>query len=453
VVYRTGKKLFNPQFGMFWALAYFGSILPLVYFKSGIIDPLFNLFIFIGLYYFINAKWLNDQKQFKNSTKSVINILKSGLFIGLAMLTKGPVAFLIFFLVIVVYWLLNKFRPFIGIFQLAFIALLSFGVLGIWLGLETIQNGPSFMKEFIIYQIRLFSTHDAGHAGFPGFHVIVLLFGCFPASVFAIRGFYRMKQDDPLQNDFRKWMIILFSVVLVLFSVVQSKIVHYSSLAYFPLTFLAALTIREILKQKIDFSRWILAGFIFIAVAIAGISMAIPFFGRNADALRPLFRNNIDALSSLNAPVNWTGWESVTGVLLLVVLTGFIYFIRKNKILPALQTAFIGTALVVMTGLIFFIGRIEMYTQNSHVEFAKSLEGKDGYIETSGFKSYVHLFYSKRKPPVNPQSYDLKWLVWESVDKDVYIVARKHLEEYWQGVPTMEQEGTGNGYVFFKRKK
>ena len=37
-------------FGMLWALAYVGSILPHLYFRSGIIDPWFNLFIFLGLH-------------------------------------------------------------------------------------------------------------------------------------------------------------------------------------------------------------------------------------------------------------------------------------------------------------------------------------------------------------------------------------------------------------------
>ena len=61
----------------------------------------------------------------------------------------------------------------------------------------------------------------------------------------------KMKPEKKFQQDFRIWMIILFWVVVVLFSIVQSKIVHYSSLAYFPLNFLSALVISNILEDKI----------------------------------------------------------------------------------------------------------------------------------------------------------------------------------------------------------
>ena len=43
----SGKKLYDEKFGLIWALAYMGSFLPHLYFKSGIIDPFFNFFIFL----------------------------------------------------------------------------------------------------------------------------------------------------------------------------------------------------------------------------------------------------------------------------------------------------------------------------------------------------------------------------------------------------------------------
>jgi 4-amino-4-deoxy-L-arabinose transferase-like glycosyltransferase len=48
VLYRIGDQLRGRVFGMVWVLAYIGSILPHLYFRSGIIDPWFNLFIFLG---------------------------------------------------------------------------------------------------------------------------------------------------------------------------------------------------------------------------------------------------------------------------------------------------------------------------------------------------------------------------------------------------------------------
>ena len=45
-LYEMGRNLRSDRFGFLWALCMAGSFLPLVYFKSGIIDPVFNYFIF-----------------------------------------------------------------------------------------------------------------------------------------------------------------------------------------------------------------------------------------------------------------------------------------------------------------------------------------------------------------------------------------------------------------------
>jgi 4-amino-4-deoxy-L-arabinose transferase-like glycosyltransferase len=47
-VYNVGRRYFDKTFGIWWALLFASSILPQLYFKSGIIDPVFNYFIFIS---------------------------------------------------------------------------------------------------------------------------------------------------------------------------------------------------------------------------------------------------------------------------------------------------------------------------------------------------------------------------------------------------------------------
>ena len=70
-------------------------MLPFIYFKSGIIDPWFNLFIFLGIYHFTLILGHSLQSQWFDR----INIRLSGFFIGLGIFTKGPVALLVFGLV------------------------------------------------------------------------------------------------------------------------------------------------------------------------------------------------------------------------------------------------------------------------------------------------------------------------------------------------------------------
>ena len=49
VIYNISNRLFDEHFALFWVLTYLGSILPHFYFKTAIIDPLFNLFMFLGI--------------------------------------------------------------------------------------------------------------------------------------------------------------------------------------------------------------------------------------------------------------------------------------------------------------------------------------------------------------------------------------------------------------------
>ena len=71
-LHKFGTYYKNPKFGLIWALAYWGSILPFLYFKSGIIDPWFNFFIFSALFYFY--KFLNEQTLNRESNLSLIHI-------------------------------------------------------------------------------------------------------------------------------------------------------------------------------------------------------------------------------------------------------------------------------------------------------------------------------------------------------------------------------------------
>src|SRR6185312_17024124 len=103
---------------------------------------------------------------------------------------------------------------------------------GLWFVAEVITGHSNIISQFIDYQLRLFKTPDSGHGGPFYFHIIILLIGCFPASIFALRGMSSEMKDDEKGREASLWMGILFWVTLVLFSIVKTKIIHYSSLCY-----------------------------------------------------------------------------------------------------------------------------------------------------------------------------------------------------------------------------
>ena len=458
LLYNFGRKLYHHRFGVIWAGVYMGTVLPFLYFKSGIIDPILNLFIFLGLYYFILFYWKKDGfKGIELSKNQWVYLFWSGFFIGMGILTKGQVAYMIAALTFFVYWVYQRFRFYVNVPEFLFFTVAATLVTFTWYGIETAKNGTWFIEEFNRYQYRLFSTPDAGHKGFPGYHFVVLLVGCFPASIFAIRSFFSLPADEyDYQKDFRRWMKYLFWVVLILFTIVKSKIVHYSSMCYFPLSFLASVVIYHLIEGRLSLNRWMKGGLIGIGGLFIFATVAMPFLAMNIELIEPLFSKDPFAKANLEAAVNWNGTEILPGVLLLTIL---ILFLRWEKLQAekGYQFLFGGTAVFVFLTLIFFIKRIEGYSQRAAVDFFVEVSDEDAYVMTHGYKSYVDLFYFNKAKDNDPdfETREAKrdWFLTGPVDKDVYIVTKINKTKELVALPDLEEIGRKNGFVFYKRGK
>jgi 4-amino-4-deoxy-L-arabinose transferase-like glycosyltransferase len=458
LIYNIGRKLYNHQFGLIWTLAYFGSVLPFLYFKSGIIDPVLNFFIFLGMYFFILFYWKKDRFEHITLNKNKWTyLILAGLAIGLGILTKGQVAYLIAILTMFVYWVYQRFRFYVNVPQFLLFTLAAAAITFTWYGLEFMKNGPWFINEFNRYQYRLFSTPDAGHKGFPGYHFAVLLVGCFPASIFAIRSFFRFKVDNEAayQKDFRLWMKFLFWVVLILFTIVKSKIVHYSSMCYFPLTYLAAFVIYNHINGQIKLNNWMRGGLIGVASLYILVVVAMPILGQDPSRLAPLFDDPF-AVANLEAQVNWTGWEVIPGIVLLGILIVSIRSFNRKQWNRGLAVLFGGTAIFVMLTLIFFIKRIEGYSQRAAIEFFESKKEEDCYVVSHGYKTYANLFYGKKQPvekevAMNDKNAWKQWCLTGPIDKDVYVITKIHRVPELENIEGLTEVYNKNGFVVFKR--
>ncbi len=421
-VYHIGKSLRGVRLGLLWAMCLGCSILPFLYFKSGIIDPWFNLFIFLSIVYFIEAE--------KNVSLWNKKLIIAGIFCGLAILTKGPVGYLL----IALTWFFSGIRnqesgirnqisaknnqkkdsSFIihhssvdlilsSLKRFIFFSIIAVVTALTWFGADILMNGTWFVKTFIEYNLRLAKTEDAGHGGFLGYHFVVILIGCFPMSVFGIGAFFKEKFPFSKLNNFERWMKTLFLVVIILFSLVQSKIVHYSSLCYLPLSFLSASVLyNEKLKTKNEkyFSFFVFSFSLIIGGLLAVVTILLPFVGQHTDILKPFFKKDIFAQANLEAHVNWSGWESLCGIFLIIILWLFLKkgeAEKKNFLNRRTLILFIGTAIFVQSVLIFFVPNIEAYSQRAAIEFYESKSNENCTIETYGFKSYAHLFYAQKK--------------------------------------------------------
>ena len=446
LIYNVGKKLRDHQFGILWSLVYFGTILPHLYFKSGIIDPWFNFFIFSSVYCLIQSAFNTQQKRSSTSW-----IIAGGIFLGLAVLTKGPAAILIVGLTFLTCWVMKKFRKVISFPNLIHYGVATLLITGIWFGINYLQRGDKFLIDFTVRQWELLTSADAGHKGFFLFHFVMILFGCFPASVFLIRAFWGRTDEDEKLNLFKKWMAVLFWVVLILFTLVKTKIVHYSSLCYYPLSFLAAWSLYNIVTGKWKMERWmrillVVTSFPFIVAPIGAA-----WVGQHIDKVSPYVKvEDIDA--DITANVAWSGWEFLPGLLLLIVVVLSLIWFKQQKNRRAIYLLFIGTAVYMQISLFFFIGRVEGYSQRAPIEFWQSHADEDCYMTTYHYASYTQYYYGKARPYPNKNYTDKDWLLTGDVDKKVYIICQfRHKADLERELPDAKYLYSKNGFYFYER--
>lgn len=458
-VYHTGKKIMNEKMAQWWVLMFAASWLPHLYFKSGIIDPTFNLFIFLS---FVQVHLL------RSSPTPWRHVLLAGLLLGMAAITKGPAAILIAMLSLGVYVLINRGLNGYKIKHLLVLAVMAAVPALVWIAVTTGVHGATygkwFLNEFVTYQIRLFSTEDSDHGGPFIYHFIVLLAGCFPASIFLFQYIDRRNESRRLPHDFTKWMWILFWVVLLLFSIVKTKIVHYSSLCYFPLTYLAALQLYRMSHDGKRMKTGVKYTLLSIGTLLGLVIAALPLVGIYKAELTPYIADNF-AVANLRAAVPWSITESAWGLLYVAGIWVAVIMMRNNfrKGMAVLCTVQI---VMIQVAILHFTPKVEAYSQRAAIEYFESLADKDVYVHPLGYKSYANLFYTNKRPNTSKEYQGMRtdkdgrqtpepnqhWLLYGKTDKPTYFISKINDSIKYSQMPELEMTGSKNGFVFFRKK-
>ena len=439
--YFIGKKHFSAKFGLMWSLIFFATILPHIYFKSGIIDPVFNYFIFMSIYFMMLV--ISGDHENKMRLAFI-----AGLFSGLSVITKGPVGFLLLGLTLLVYLIIKKFKPFP---KVKFIAGFFFGLLVIiftWLGVEFYNNGTAIIQKFIEYQAELFSSDVAGHAQPFYYHFVVVFFGCFPISILALPLLFKRRWN--VSFDFHTWMLCLFWVVLILFSIVTTKIIHYSSMTWIPLSFMAALTVYEVSLGEYYFKKSIRIAFITLGVLIGTAILAVPIILMNKEILTSRMEGGF-ALDSLSQSIPWSGFEISSGLIFIAGIILAAVYLKKNKIVHFVMTMTGTTTIALLLAQFMIIPKVEQITQGAAISYYKDLKGKDCYVECYGFKSYAQYFYKEQKPGLRPIQKTSAWFLEGKIDKPLYLITKSDylaLDE-WNNFKLIKNKG---GFRLYKRE-
>ncbi len=476
LIYTTGRRYFKGHIAHWWVLSYLGAITPHFYFKTGLIDPVFNFFIFLSI--------LEFYKVIKISTTSYNanrHFLMAGVYTGIAILCKGPVALLVGLLVLFSMVFAKRMVWFFTIGNVLIYLAATGLVSAIWFIPETLKNGPYFLIEFIAYQLGLFSQNVAGHEQPFYYHTLVLLFGCFPISIIALAGWKKNEFYTYPENLFRTTMLCLFWVVLILFSIVRTKIVHYSSLCWLPLTFLSAYSIESINHQIFKFKWYFKVSIVVVGMLLSAAFIAFPLImAYNRQWLLNLIKDDFSK-ANFAANVPWGAGDAVPGVLLIIVLAVFVINLFRQKPVQTFGALLMGNVLVIWMLSISFTGKIEQHTQGAAIKFFESVKQENCYIFNAGYKTYAHYFYAATRPLkymdglnlLNEKYYRQKgktsylqlseaekaelddlqkhWLINGVVDRNVYFIVKSDDREDIPEFKNLKEIYNQNGFVVYKR--
>jgi hypothetical protein len=324
---------------------------------------------------------------------------------------------------------------------------------GFWFAVLLVNGDAHIIKEFIEYQIRLFRTEDADHGGSFFYHFIILFIGCFPAAALSLLSMRKTDNESGYARFFHLRMQILFWVTLILFSIVKTKIIHYSSLCYFPLTYMGALSFYHIALDKKANPLWnkiiqVVTGLLFVIalIAVTKIDLVKEWL------LKPGRIHDEFARGNLHATVIWSGWEIFPGLVLLSGIILFIVFHKKNYL--SLLFLFLASLISVNMATVMIAPKVEGYSQRAAIEFYISKQNEKCIVEPLGFKSYAHLFYAQRLQQFSGIEENMIFTVPLPKDVNVYAVIKtQDADAYEKKYSQLKRLYDKNGFVFYKLQR
>lgn len=403
LVFVLGCYIRSAGFGLLWALLFGLGLLPVILGKFGLIDPTFNFFVLSSLFCLFAADESRRQDGRQDQPIPKLKWLPGGYFslaallLGFAVLVKGPLALAIVVPSFTVYKLVVP-RPPISLLAGVLGLLGTLLVAGSWFALETFAHGTGFVTEFVNYQLRITGTND-GHPGFPFFHTLIFIFGCFPFSVFVVRGF--RQRVHYRERRFQLLALILFVLVLLLFElVVKTKLVHYSLLLQVPGAFLAARILYRCWHGQSRLHPLELIALGLIGLLLAAPMLLVPYLGTNPALLDSLLKDPV-ARAYLSTPVDW-GWSTfVPGIWLLFITILTIALALSKRDRAAINGLILGAGITANLVWAVFLARVDAYVSTPMVRYIDRV-GRSP-LAFYGPLTYLPPFYAGRAI-ANPNS-------------------------------------------------
>ncbi len=392
--YHFGDKMGKRMLGAFWSLSLLFTFIPFIYWRSGLIDPIFNLFIVLALY-----QWHNITQAYLKEERTPLYYLLLGVFLGLAFLTKGPVGMVISGLVILIVTINNGKWHLIFSPQILISILGLCGVLAIWVLPLLQSNGSEFFIKFLDYQLILLKGQYFEWHNHPWyFHLLVLFFLAFPASILGLPHLFKNQIMDRNVEDWHSIMRVLFWVVLIFFSIVSTKLIHYSSLCWWPLTYFGAYQAYVVHTNRWKYPYILNLGIFLSGLGIAIVLWVIPLLVIYQPLISTL-KIPLDAFTSSilhDSPI-WD-WTAFIPASLFTVWWMYWLLLSLLKKSPSPAYLYLISGITAFIAAITLLPKISDTLQGNLNRMIKTEVKKGHFVETWYFKTHSLYFYGRFTP-------------------------------------------------------
>ena len=419
--FEVGRRIRDQYLGTIWSMVYLTSLLPGVFARSAVIDHTFNAFIAIAAFFLYRYDCQYEAWRQQSGTRTPqhrLSLLIASLCMGIAVLTKGPLGGAIPLIAFAGYKLLVASRQTVPLTHFFSCGITSLGVALSWYLLNWIVYGTEFLQGFIWFQFSLFSRPLEGHEGPFFYHWLVALIGLFPWTPFLFLQPKRLwKSEEVHVRPLVRLSVVWILFVLVLFSLVSTKLPHYSASMYLPLTLLISLQLHD---RKFELPRWSCLVLGLWGVLLAAGLCAVPFLAeRYLAEVSPEFK------LEWSSGIYWT-----SGGMLLTMFLGTLLLCHQ-RFWYGLGVVGISMIFCVQGLWRYQVPMIQSYIQTPLVELVREAHQQQAKVVLYRVVSFAALFYGGKpiemlhtyKFPNDPEILNLP------NSKELAIITERRMED------------------------
>lgn len=422
-LYFFGTYTVSPRTGFLAALVAASSLIIIGLARMAITDMALCVFIsltILSLYLVSRARQHNRG----------IWWLAGAFFAALACLTKGPVGIVVPGCVFLLYSIARKEFKQNFLTQWFLIGLLAWFCLTFpWYLLAWRENGQVFIDALIHHNMGRYTARIIEHQYPWYFYFVVVLLGFLPWSVFlpaSIRNWLLEKKHQNASTDLALYALIWATFIFVFFSFAQTKLLTYIVSLFPALALWIAVYLSQLVETTSKQTRnWAINSAFFMAIA-----SFIPIIGV-IYRIKQLFPSDIHNV--IRNPA-FTGVNILFFTLLMLGAWGFWFFLRKGKIITAVQIVCVTLAIFLTVCLKVLFPHIKVVAkQNTLYDYVQKANGKP--LATYQLIQPSLIFYAKR-PVSRIELGDKQSLITlvKAYPQGTYLVtSKKYLEHFEKG--------------------